>query len=149
MRHEVKQEVLGQTITMQANMSYRAVRMHHPTLRDCEFTVENQARLYPTPYACPKCRVFHIFKTIHFALDVNGDVTVSEELYSKFKEAGFVETMTAVKEVIPRPFAVGLPMMDYAARIMTPEQDPVPQPPTVVSQEHGLVKVNGHNVGGK
>ncbi len=148
MKHEVTQELPhGQIVTMQANMKHRAVRMHHSTLRNVSFTVENLARKYPNPYPCDACNVIHFYKTWHLKVDKNGDTVVSEQVYDRLKEVGFKE-MDATKEVIPRPFAIGLPFVDEQASplIGSTKAHDIWVPPTIVSREKGLVKLDGKNV---
>ncbi len=127
----------GQVVTMQANMGYRAVRMHHPDLRNCTFTVEDTSKRYPEPFPCPRCVRFHVFKTHHYELDANGDVTVSEQMYEKFKAAGFEFGMTAVKEVIPRPHAIGLSKINEDGEALDQSSK------FVIAQEHGAVRLHG------
>lgn len=133
MRHDVTQIVNGRTITMQANMRRRAVRIHHPELRNCVFTLTQPAVRYPDPFPCPLCQVVHIYKTFHLHLDAHGNTVVDEQIYELFRTNGIVEDLQATKEVIPRPFAIGLgPLGGFAA-----------QPPDVISREDGLVKRGG------
>lgn len=67
------------------------VRLHHPTLRSCTFTVEDVLRPYRTPYTCPVCSVAHnapvthSHKTYHLDLDSEGDIIVSETVFAHLK----------------------------------------------------------------
>jgi predicted RNA-binding Zn-ribbon protein involved in translation (DUF1610 family) len=148
-KHLVKDPNTG--IVVQANMKRRAVRIHHPTLRNCIFTVAEPARTYETPFPCPMCGISHVYKTHHLVLDANGDTVVSQEILQLFEEGGVVKQAKATKEVIPRPVVIGLPLLDESAQVAHPQNGYAPrqgsatpwQPPDVISQEQGPVKLNG------
>ena len=148
----MKHEVHENGVSMLADMKRRAVRLHHPTLRNCQYTVMDAGiRYHSTPqgWLCPQCAKFHEFKTFHLTINVNGDVVVSEEIYRMFKERGLMGELKAVKEVVPRPFAVEMPFSDFSAKPLLGSNDyadrgtPVHQPPIVISREEGMVKGPG------
>jgi len=152
MKHEVRQG----GVVMLADMSRRAVRLHHPDLRNCTYTVQDQSSIYPEPFPCPMCGILHIFKTIHLQLNSSGDVAVTPELWEKFQKGGVTE-LQAAKEVTPRPTALVMPGIDARGEmapagfngeagqvVMVPRQQPsVYQPGNIISREQGLVKIGG------
>lgn len=113
----------------------RSVRIHHPTLRNCVFTIEQQSRVYPEPFPCPTCHAYHTFKTFHLNLNGNGDVCVSTEVYQLFKDEGILEDLTATKQVVPAPTRIqmggmGESMIDNSPFI-------------IISRENGPVNIPG------
>lgn len=126
----------GKLVTMQADMRVKAVRIHHPTLRNCIFTIEMPDIIYKVPDDCGLCGKQHIFKTYHFNLNANGDVTVAPELYERFKEVGLIKEMKAMKEVTPRPSAIGMSTIDQSGGIIPTSAPPLPRN-DVISREHG------------
>lgn len=140
---EVKQKMPdGQVVTMRADMRKRAVRVRVKGFRNCLYVFEHPGQKYPTPFPCPACRIYHTHKAHHLHLDSNGETTVSTEIYERMKEAGVAEEVKGVKEVIPRPQAIGMPFIDASAEIIPFDQDDpqAPQPDFVVSQTKGLIK---------
>jgi ribosomal protein S19E (S16A) len=150
---EVKQVMAdGQVVSMKADMTKRAVRLHHPEWRNSMFTFEVPIR-YPNPELCGPCRKVHHFKTHHLHLDAQGDVTVSEAVYQQLRDVGLVGELQATKEVVPRPTALGMGFLDYKAQVIPnfgtpdePKEIPVPipilRPQHVVSREHGEIGEN-------
>lgn len=108
-----------------------AVRLHHPTLRNTVFTVERQDVIYPHPYPCPGCKELHIFKTFHLNLNENGNVTVTPEIYDLFKAQGIDKAFSVVNEATPAPTILRM--------------DDEWQPDFIVSREHGIIRMEGHN----
>lgn len=157
MEREVKQQIPdGRVITMKANMKLRSVKVRIKRLRNCVFVFEHPERKYPTPHPCAMCKTYHTHKAYHLPLDANGETVVNEQLYQRLKDAGLLDEMVAVKEVVPRPIAIGLEFVDYQNTkfVNGLNEDPLadnpaaPQPPTVVSQTKGLIKEDGKLVGG-
>jgi hypothetical protein len=107
------------------------VRLHHPTLRNCTFTIEQQDVIYPTPFECPMCQRQHIFKTFHLQLNEHGDVCVHPDIYELFKAKGIVGELSATKEVTPAP------------TVLYPDGDPTS--PIIVSREFGNIRLPGMN----
>lgn len=142
----MKHEVHSNGAVMFADMKKRAVRLHHPHLQSCIYTVMDAGIRYPNGFDCPQCGFVHEFKTFHLNLNVNGDVVVSEPIYLMFKERGLMGELKAVKEVVPRPYAIAMPFSDFSAKPLLGLNDyvdqgtPVYQPPIVVSRESGMVK---------
>lgn len=121
----------------------KAVRLHHPTLRNCVFTVEQVSRPYPVPFECPLCSssrgvVTHIYKTFHLNLNQHGNVCVTPEIYDVFKSEGLLVDVLAMKEVRPAPTVLHV----GAGPLVGGE-------PIVVSQEMGLVRHPGRNGHGR
>jgi hypothetical protein len=121
----------------------RGVKLHHPSLKNCVFTLEQQNVIYPRPFDCPTCGTTHIFKTFHLNLNENGDVTVHEQIYELFKSEGIVAELNAKTEVTPRPTFLGMGSIgivkdangatDYA------QVQAQQAPPNIVSREHGYL----------
>lgn len=120
-------------------MKKNAVRLHHDTLRNCVFTIQQQSRIYPSPYPCPECHRTHIFKTFHLNLNAHGDVCVSEEIYQMLRDAGIDEQLTATKEVTPAPTfidmgAIGGEQSLPSFTVFSREEGPISVP--------GLIAIN-------
>lgn len=110
-------------------MKYAGVRIHHPELRNCVFTLTQFSKPMPQTngYPCPMCKpTIHFHKTFHLILNEHGDVCVHPDIYELFKREGMVENLKAVKEVTPAPTTIKLGE-NY-------------QPPTIISREQGPVK---------
>lgn len=148
---EVYQDTINGRVTMKADMRRRAVRLHHPNLRSCQFTFVDAGQRYPTPFLCPQCGFHHEFKTYHLTLNANGDVAIHADLYERLKAAGLLTDLKATKEVIPRPAAIGMPLLDARSEALpmgppvtvVRQQPSVWQPPVVISREEGLIKAPG------
>ena len=106
------------------------VRLHHPTLRGCVFTITNYAVRLVAPMFCAQCSggpeqgtwqpaerswlmpprsVIHEFKTIHLNIDPVGDVVVHEGIYDLMKRNGLLEELKATREIgKPEPMRVGM-----------------------------------------
>lgn len=146
MKHEVVNRFQGREVTMVADMKRRAVRLYHPSARNCVYTFAEPA--VPYKHFCPMCGVEHTHKTNHLILDANGYVTVHADFYDRIKDDRLLLEFVAMKEVIPRPFTVWMPHMNASAQTINPDTGPsapppqpdVWQPPVVVSREDGLVK---------
>lgn len=132
-----RREVRDGDHVLHADMKKRAVRIHHPTLKNCVYTMVAYSIRYQIPHDCPMCNVGHIFKTYHLLLNENGDVTVAMEIYENWKKEGLLNEMKGVKEVVPRPWVLRLDPLDGPNG---------PQPPVVVSREDGLVKAPNEKV---
>lgn len=105
------------------------IRLHHPELRNCVYTLIHQGRPLVRPMLCPMCHYIHAHKTYHLGLDGVGDVVVSEVVFARLEEAGLGE-LRASQEV-RRPERMVMDMNDTRA-------------PLVVSREHGpLRRVQG------
>lgn len=107
----------------------RAIRLHHPTLRNAFNTIEDTTRPLKrkpgwVPTACRVCDVVHTYKTYHLWFDSVGDVEVSEEIYAHLRRIGLAE-IKDLGTTTPTP-----QVLDMGA---TPE--PVP----VISREKGLL----------
>lgn len=113
----------------------RGVRLHHPSYRNCMLSIEEPARIYPTPYDCPACKKQHIFKTHHIMLDENGNAVVHEGIYDLLKRQGLLLDLKATREVTPRPQIV-----DHGKHIA---------PEAVFSLETGPVNLPGMNGHGR
>ncbi len=84
------------------------VRLHHPELRNCTFTIIHFGRPLTHEMLCPVCKLLHTHKTYHLALDALGDVVVSEVIYARLKDADLGE-LIATKEIAkPEPLRVDL-----------------------------------------
>lgn len=105
----------------------KAVRIHHPSLRNCVFTLTQPSRPYPSPYPCPMCNQTHIYKTFHLNLDEHGDVCVAPEIYEMFKNEGILEDLVGTKEVTPAPTILHM--------------DNTHQPGIIISREGGPVRI--------
>jgi hypothetical protein len=144
----VKKEIIQNGITTWADTKHKSVRIHHPTLRNCIFTLQ-RGKPYQKPWFCPMCNQNHVYKTYHLNLDQHGNVHVATETYETWKREGIVGELKAVKEVMPLPTVLGLPMLDYSAVPVhgvseyTRIHEPVYQPPIVLSREEGMVKGPG------
>jgi hypothetical protein len=143
----VKKEIIQNGVTTYADTKHKSVRIHHPTLRSCIFTLTRTSKPYPVPFACPMCNTIHTHKTYHLNLDQHGNVHVAPETYETWKREGLVENLKAVKEVMPLPTVLHMPTLDYSAvGLLGPDDargalhEPVYQPPIVISREEGMVK---------
>jgi hypothetical protein len=155
MRHEVVQN----GVTMYAHSEQKAVRLRHPTKRNCIWTLM-QDKKYPVPHMCHMCNQIHIFKTFHLNLNENGEVAVHPDIYELLKANGIVGELKAMKQVVPRPHALHTTQLNYTAEpivsymgepgdmngITLPKEVVRPdawQPPAVFSREYGMVKAPG------
>ena len=101
------------------------VRLHHPDLRSCTYTLIHFGRPLTQPMVCWVCQQIHTHKTYHLALDQLGDVVVSETIYARLQETG-LDGLTATKEITqPEP-----------QRLEMPNGQPLKRP-LVVSREGG------------
>jgi predicted RNA-binding Zn-ribbon protein involved in translation (DUF1610 family) len=81
----------------------RAVKLHHPSYRNCMLAIEEPGREYSTPYNCPHCGIPHTFKTHHIILDAHGDSTIHEMMYDDLRHLGLLRDLKAVTEIEPVP----------------------------------------------
>jgi hypothetical protein len=155
----VKHEVKEHGVTMLANPKHKAVRLRHPTKRNCIWTFTQPSVRYSPPHMCYMCMQIHIFKTFHLNLNEHGEVAVHPDIYELLKANGIVGELKAVKEVTPRPHALLTTSLDYQASPMpskmndaidlwavsdkTYVQPSAWQPPAVWAREYGLVKSPG------
>jgi hypothetical protein len=81
-----------------------SVRLHHPTLRSCNYVVELPQDM-PETHAreCFSCKVVHARKSIHLRLDAHGDVFVADGILALLRT---VPTMAGL-EVVPGRNAPG------------------------------------------
>ncbi len=86
----------------------RAVRLHHPSYRNCMLAIEEPGRPYPYPYPCPHCKIEHLFKTHHLVIDQNGNTVLSEYMYDYLKDLRLLRDLEAMKEVTPAPQVIGV-----------------------------------------
>jgi hypothetical protein len=94
------------------------VRLHHPTLRNCVYTITNYAVPLVAPMFCAQCSggpegaslrtVIHTYKTIHLNIDAVGDVVVHEGIYDLMQRNGLLEELNATREVTPEPMRIGM-----------------------------------------
>jgi hypothetical protein len=82
------------------------VRLHHPTLRSCTYTLIHFGRPLQQPIQCPMCHQLHTHKTYHLGLDAVGDVVVSEVVFERVKEAGLDELKVLDGVAQPEPLVV-------------------------------------------
>jgi hypothetical protein len=101
------------------------IKLHHPELRNCTYTLIHEGRPLEHPTKCMVCRVTHRHKTYHLGLDKHGDVTVSEQVFERLKEAGLDELEPKGEIAKPPPQTVGL------------AESPLEQELVVISREHG------------
>jgi hypothetical protein len=156
----MKHEVIENGVTMYAYSKQKAVRLRHPTKRNCIWTFTQPAVRYSPPHMCHMCNQIHIFKTFHLNLNENGEVAVHPDIYELMKANSIVGELHAMKEVMPRPHALhttplnyeGEPVVSYVgepgnANGITLPKEFVPatawQPPAVFSREYGMVKAPG------
>lgn len=99
------------------------IRIQHPSLRNCTYTLIHYGRPLKTIIHCRVCGLEHHHKTYHLALDSAGEVIVSETVYQRLKEAG-LEELRAASEVA-RPEAQRIVLNGFRA-------------PLVVSRENGM-----------
>lgn len=84
------------------------IRLHHPNLRNCTYTLIHEGRPLVAPVNCMVCGNTHFHKTYHLALDGVGDVVVSETVYERVKQAGLDE-LKVMKEIKkPDPLRVDM-----------------------------------------
>jgi hypothetical protein len=102
------------------------VRLHHPTLRNCTYTVVHLGRPYQQPINCGVCLQTHMHKTYHLGLNNDGDVIVSEVIYERLKQVGLDELKDMGIVQDPPPLVVGI--------------GGGPVDTTVISRENGHVK---------
>lgn len=102
------------------------VKLHHPDLKNCVYTLVHEGRPLREPMTCSVCGQAHFHKTYHLALNGSGDVIVSETVFERLKEAdlGELQAKTEIKK--PPKQTVGMASSDQ---------------PTVVSREHGPLNV--------
>lgn len=79
------------------------VRLHHPNLRNCTYTLVHFGRPLQHETFCGACQQLHFDKTYHLALDGVGDVVVSEVVYERVKEAGLGELKVLNEIKAPEP----------------------------------------------
>lgn len=97
------------------------VRLHHPTLRGCVFTITNYAVRLVVPMFCAQCSggpegdpntprsVIHEFKTLHLNIDAVGDVVVAEGIFELMERNGLVGELKALNTISkPEPMRVGI-----------------------------------------
>ena len=99
------------------------IRIQHPTLRNCTYTLIHQGRPLTAPIRCRVCGLTHHHKTYHLALDGAGEVVVSETVFERLKEAGLDELKPKGK--VPKPEPIRIVMNGPSAA------------PLVVSRENG------------
>jgi hypothetical protein len=85
------------------------VRLHHPELRNCTYTVTNYAVPLKAPMFCWACSggtegasprtVVHTFKTIHLDIDAVGDVVVAEGVFEMMQRTGLLKNLAAMKGI--------------------------------------------------
>lgn len=102
------------------------VRLHHPDLRNCTYTLIHFGRPLTQPMTCWVCQGVHDHKTYHLGLDQVGDVVVSEEIYERLNEAG-LDGLIATKD-IPKPEPI---------RLVVPGAGDSIRRPLVVAREGG------------
>lgn len=98
------------------------IKLHHPDLRNCTYTLIHEGRPLKAPVECWVCGMTHTHKTYHLVLDAGGDVTVSEGVFKHLEDAGLEELQT--KSEVKKPEPIVLDLGDT-------------QRPLVVSREHG------------
>jgi len=81
----------------------RAVRLHHPSYRNCMLAIEEPGRQYSTPYQCPHCGIPHEYKTHHLILDAHGDTTLHELMYYYLRDLRLLRDLKVMNEVEPVP----------------------------------------------
>ena len=106
-------------------MGVKSVRVHHPTLRNCIFTLTQPSRPYPSPYPCPMCEQTHTYKTFHLNLDEHGNVCVTQEIYELFKSEGILEDLRAIKSVTPAPTIIDMNNTATPSIVISREGGPV------------------------
>jgi len=74
------------------------IRIHHPSLRNCTYTLVHEGRPLTRPMRCPVCQQVHWHKTYHLALDGMGDVVVSEVVLARLREAGLGD-LKVIREI--------------------------------------------------
>jgi hypothetical protein len=79
------------------------VRLRHPTLTNCVFTVEDVDRPYRSPIQCLMCKETHYVKTYHLRLDGGGTVIVSPEILGQLKKLPALAGLTVENEVTKPP----------------------------------------------
>lgn len=99
------------------------IKLHHPELRNCTYTLIHEGRPLTAPHLCWVCGMTHFHKTYHLMLDSAGDITVSETVFQRLEEAGLDELQPKTEERKPPRMVVG--MNGNGKR------------PLVVSREHG------------
>ena len=94
------------------------VRLHHPELRNCTYTLIHFGRPLTQPMFCWLCQGVHDLKTYHLGLDQVGDVVVSETVYERLREAG-LDGLQATKE-IPKPEPLRLEVPGQGTQLRRP-----------------------------
>lgn len=84
------------------------VRLRHPDLRSCTYTLIHLGRSLTREHHCWVCGEVHYHKTYHLGLDSMGEVVVSEVIYERLKEAGLDELRTVGEERKPEPQRVSV-----------------------------------------
>jgi hypothetical protein len=95
------------------------VRLHHPSLRNCVYTITNYAVPLVAPMFCWQCSggpegasprtVIHEYKTLHLNIDAVGDVVVAEGIYDLMERNGLLEDLKATKGIgKPDPMRIGM-----------------------------------------
>lgn len=82
------------------------IRLHHPELRNCVYTLIHEGRPLKRVVPCGLCGFKHYHKTYHLTLDGMGDVVVSETVYERIKEAGLDELKVLSEVQNPDPQVV-------------------------------------------
>lgn len=84
------------------------VRLRHPTLRNCTYTLIHQGRPIRAkePIVCLVCGMTHHHKTYHLALDALGEVVVSETVFKNIEEAGLDELQAVGQVNDPEPLII-------------------------------------------
>ena len=97
------------------------VRIQHPSLRNCTYTLIHEGRPLRAAIRCSVCGLTHHHKTYHLALDGAGEVVVSEAVFERLKEAGLDELRPLGGVRNPEPQRIVM--------------NGFPAPPLVVSRE--------------
>ena len=105
--------------------NHRAVRLHHPTYRNCMLAIEEPGRPYSTPYPCPHCQIEHAYKTHHLMLDQHGNTVIHEVMYEYLKDLRLLRDLEAVKEVTPAPQILQVGQFVTAQNVVSLSDGPV------------------------
>jgi hypothetical protein len=84
------------------------IRLNHPNLRSCTYTLIHEGRELKAPVNCGVCGNVHYHKTYHLGLDTIGDVVVSETVFQRLKEAGLDELKVLNEVKKPEPMRVDM-----------------------------------------
>ena len=83
------------------------IRVSHPTLAGLTYVVETTAR-FPTPKACPRCKRYHTYKSLHIGLGSDGTAIISPEAWEVLKTIPTNAGLSYVNEVPnPPPLNIG------------------------------------------